>query len=99
VLAAGGQVWSFIVKQKTNTTRARGPQALSDTLAKSVLFIVRDAMVDWLAGNHVAFEDVRVLVEQLLRDEFALIEERVRCQLRNAWHDEYQGELDLGEGV
>jgi hypothetical protein len=95
-LASGGQV--EVVMPKHHSTRTRGPQALSAVLARAILCIVVDAQRDWLDGNPVRLSDIRTLVEQMLRDEFTLIEESVRGEFRNAWHDEHQAEFEFEGG-
>jgi hypothetical protein len=83
---------------KQHRPRTRGPQELSVVLARSACCIFHDATQDWHAGNPVHFADVRSHVEQMLRDEFLLVEERVRSEFRNAWHDEHQAEFEFEGG-
>jgi hypothetical protein len=83
---------------KQHSTRTRGPQELSFVLARSVCCIFHDAVHDWLGGSPVHFADVRSHVEQMLRDEFLPVEERIRNEFRNAWSNELQAEFKLDGG-
>jgi hypothetical protein len=67
----------------TTKARPRGPQDLAHILARAILCIFVDVQRDWLDGNRVALCDIRHAVEAMLRDELALIEERMLGEFRN----------------
>ena len=68
--------------------RPSGPQDLAGLLARSIGLIFVDCQRDWLDGNAVCLADTRTLIEQFLRDELRLLEERVRAVHQYVGSDE-----------